>query len=501
MKKMKKIMALVLAMVMVLAMNVSVFAQDKTKNPADADNATITISNASKGVTYSVYKLFDATVTGTADGSIAYQGTIPSSLADYFEVINGADGSSNYVKLKTGVSEENLFAALKTWAAGETALISEVSDGSVLNFKGLPYGYYVVTSTQGTGAAITVTSTNPNASIHDKNTTIPVNDLKKTVNSGDKVVSIGDTITYTITFKTANYDGTDQIIKYTIADTLPDFMADVTVTSIIVDNDANTATTDDQVNITAQFSNKKIELTWAENGTSKYNNGALVTVIYTARVTDKIVAGNVESNANTVTVTPATSKGDIESKKDDSSETIKTFAAALQKTDESGNDLAGATFQVPGLTVTGSNGNYTVVSYDPTSQTTGTVMSTDDTGFLAIRGISDELPVNIIEVNAPDGYNKLTDPARLNVVQTSTTTTITTKYYENGVEVDSKTETTTTEISTNDDLVNGATRVVNRTGATLPSTGGMGTTIFYVLGAILVLGAGVVLVSRRRMEK
>ena len=41
--------------------------------------------------------------------------------------------------------------------------------------------------------------------------------------------------------------------------------------------------------------------------------------------------------------------------------------------------------------------------------------------------------------------------------------------------------------------------VIDMAGSTLLSTGGMGTTIFYVLGAILVLGAGVVLVSRRRM--
>ena len=42
--------------------------------------------------------------------------------------------------------------------------------------------------------------------------------------------------------------------------------------------------------------------------------------------------------------------------------------------------------------------------------------------------------------------------------------------------------------------------VINEKGSTLPSTGGMGTTLFYVLGAVLVLGAGVVLISRRRME-
>ena len=43
--------------------------------------------------------------------------------------------------------------------------------------------------------------------------------------------------------------------------------------------------------------------------------------------------------------------------------------------------------------------------------------------------------------------------------------------------------------------------VVNKSGSTLPETGGIGTTIFYVLGSLLVVGAGVVLITRKRMGK
>ena len=182
MKKMKKFFALLIAMVMVLGMSISVFAQEEALDPADTDNASITIMNPAKGETYELHQLFDATVDG--QGKIAYQGTIPSSLTDYFEYINAADGTSNYVKLKQGVDESALFTALETWAASADTTASAESNGDeTLAFTGLPYGYYVVTTTHKdttTGkAAITVDSTNPDAEIYDKNETKIVNEGKE----------------------------------------------------------------------------------------------------------------------------------------------------------------------------------------------------------------------------------------------------------------------------------------------------------------------------------
>ena len=128
-------------------------------------------------------------------------------------------------------------------------------------------------------------------------------------------------------------------------------------------------------------------------------------------------------------------------------------------------------------------------------------MECDDTGFLAIRGISNEAEIKITEVAAPNGYNKLTAPETLPVTKTSETTTVTTEYYDaDGNKIDEATETSITQIATNADLVSGAVTIKNQKGAELPSTGGIGTTIFYIVGAILVIGAGVVLVTRRRMN-
>ena len=217
MKRIKKLAALMMAAMMALAMGITAFAQTKPLNPADTDNATITINNAAKGETYSIYKLFDATVG--EDGKIAYQAeSIPTELEDFFEL----DKSNNVIPKKSILGDAQdgvqgtemtpeLRAALEAWAATATATNFAVSDGSALEFTGLPYGYYVMTTThksdaekpEDAKAAITVTSTQPNASIFDKNVNEP--SVTKTVEK--ESYSIGDTVKYTATFDTTNYMG------------------------------------------------------------------------------------------------------------------------------------------------------------------------------------------------------------------------------------------------------------------------------------------------------
>ena len=74
---MKKLVTLLLAMVMIFSLATTAFAQ--TVGTEAAGTGSITISNASKGETYAIYKLFDATVDG--EGAIAYTGTIPEALS------------------------------------------------------------------------------------------------------------------------------------------------------------------------------------------------------------------------------------------------------------------------------------------------------------------------------------------------------------------------------------------------------------------------------------
>ncbi|MCI6832261.1 MAG: SpaH/EbpB family LPXTG-anchored major pilin [Clostridiales bacterium] len=498
MKTLKRLSSILLAVFMVMAMAIPAFAQEVNVNNG---KASITISNAAKGETYTIYKLFDATVTGTKGGSIAYTGTIPDALSDYFTADDKGNISETAAARDNGEMSEGLKTALKTWTA--TATATAKSDGSTLNFKNLPYGYYVVTTTQG-ASAITVDSTNPTATIFDKNGTVP-SGLSKTVNKDD--VNFGDTVTYTVTFKTSNYDGNGtaakKIMSYTIEDTLPNFLSDVNVISIIVDNDGKAATTADQTNVTDQFdNNKKIVLDWYDEDDSQflYNNGATVTLTYKATVTDQAaIAG--AGNTNKVTVTWQDENDETPHKLDEKTASIYTYAIALKKVNDKGEALSGAKFELPFYVkeTADTNGAYiyagTTAGEGLTNQ-----LTTPANGEITIKGVASG-DYSITEVEAPNGYNKLTEDVTVTAEKTSATKTNTIFYIKDGTQLSNNEEGATEVTYTNDKLAATAILVINKSGAELPSTGGMGTTIFYIAGTVLVLGAGVILVTRRRMSR
>ena len=158
----------------------------------------------------------------------------------------------------------------------------------------------------------------------------------------------------------------------------------------------------------------------------------------------------------------------------DSTVEIDTYAFQVAKTD--GKDpLAGAQFELwkdgSALTFTGDgNGVYT---YSATGSVTTLDMTTNTT--ITIKGLDNSWTYTLKETKVPDGYNQAED---ITVNGSSLT----------------KVDKAIAELTLYKETV------VNQQGAVLPSTGGIGTTIFYVIGAILVIGAGVVLVTRRRMN-
>ena len=497
MKHARKLASLLLALVMVFALAATAFAQDVQ---GTGGTGSITISNAAKGETYTIYKLFDATVHVGADvTSIAYTGTVPTGLETYFS----AD-ENNYISATPDATDganmsDGLKAALKTWTENAIETAHAESDGTTLNFKGLAYGYYVVTTTQGT-QVISVDSTMPDVTIFDKNSATPTN-LNKKADVND--VSIGDTVTYTVSFKTSNYYGAGteakEIVSYTIEDTLPDFLNNVTVTSISVNNDAIR----DQTGATPQFdSNKKIVIDWYDevNKQFLYDNGATVTITYTAVVTENAAIDG-DGNTNDVTLKWTTKDSDQPVPREiKEKETIYTYAIALKKVNDKGVALSGAIFEFPFYvkSTADADGAYIYAGTEAGENLTKQITTPAD-GVIIVKGVKTD-SYTITEFKAPDGYNKLADPVTVTAVKTGGTTTSKIVYLdENGKETDETTNTTKVEVNIAK-IAATAVVVVNKAGTELPSTGGMGTTLFYVLGAVLVVGAGVLLITKKRMS-
>ena len=207
--------------------------------------------------------------------------------------------------------------------------------------------------------------------------------------------------------------------------------------------------------------------------------------------------------------------------------TVFTFALAWVKVDNKGNSLAGAEFQLPFYVkeipddqsgaATPVNGKTYV--YAGTEEGTGltNTVTTDDTGVITIKGVEQGV-YSITETKAPEGFNKMTAPFNVEAKKSGdsvTTKTETKVYLDSQGNVTDEETTTYVTYNTDKDSYNNENAsddeeksvpvyqfdpVVNLKGTELPSTGGIGTTIFYVVGAILVIGAGVILITRRRMD-
>ena len=155
----------------------------------------------------------------------------------------------------------------------------------------------------------------------------------------------------------------------------------------------------------------------------------------------------------------------------------------MNKVDENGNALKGAKFEQ-----FKQNEDSTWKSLGEQAGT-----GTDENKF-AWSGLDDGI-YKLVETKVPDGYNKLDD-------QIFTVTGTHDSESDDPKLTDLTGNVTTGTITFDKNVTNGSlsTKVENRSGSLLPSTGGIGTTIFYVVGVVLMLGAGVLLITKRRMS-
>lgn len=147
---------------------------------------------------------------------------------------------------------------------------------------------------------------------------------------------------------------------------------------------------------------------------------------------------------------------------------------------------------------TGEGGAITYEDWTTYNTTNPVILTSDDDGLFKVIGLDDGT-YKLREIQAPDGFNLL--PNDVEVVITADT--------NNGQDWSGTAAEALTDlnVTANEEPGNGqastgiaAITIANNKGATLPETGGMGTTVFYVLGGILAVGAGVLLVARRRMR-
>ena len=525
---MKKVFAAAAAIATVFGLAATTVA---TANAAD--NATLTVSTTDAkfaGKTVNAYKMFSATVSG--DGkAVSY--TLTDEWKPFFEnsTASGLTGATNenvndkandYVSKLQGEDLVAFATKASNWAqtkannitVGATATVSAGASNSkyTATFTGLDYGYYVVAVPGATLAnassqyatLVSVHSTSVTAEIKGN---LPTVDKKVQVNGTGKDATdakIGDTLTFTLTSTIPDMSAYSTY-TFNFKDTLSKGLTFGQVTSVKVEgaNSPLTVNTDYTVTTPTASNNNTLTVAMKDFKTKQQvNAGKKITVTYTATLNkDAVVggAGNVNSATIQYSNNPSTN-GTGES--EPSKVRVFTYGFTVDKYtgknyDDTATRLAGAEFTLAHKGGTAisfvkvadsatQNAVYRVAKADETGTTT---ITTPENGKVDFQGLKNG-EYTLTETEAPAGYNKLASAI--------------------GVKVDGRNDGTdntdaTVTITYNNDngsvygehASNGVIPVRNKSGVTLPGTGGMGTIAFTVIG-VLVIALGVAWTLKRK---
>ena len=481
-KTFKKLMAALLAVALLCAMAVPAFAASAN------NNGKITINKATDGETYTIYRIFDLESydKGTGEGDPGrYSYTVSQkwinagftsseAFTNYFTLEN-----SKYVKAKDSM-DAAAFAKAALAFAEEKSIVSDgtsTATGGKVEFTSLPTGYYLIDTTVGTLCALD--TTNDTIVIDDKNVQPTIEKTAK-VGTGDYAksndASIGDKVDYKVVIQ-AKKGATGYVLTDTMTKGLT-FNNDIAITD---SNNKNltsgtdytmTSTIDSITGVTT------ITVTFKQDYLNTLTTDSTdITVTYSATLNKDALVFN-GTNKNTAKLNYGNKAKTTPSETD-----TYTYMFDLVKTDSTNKLLADAKFKlydsfeggnVINLVADGDNTYRVAVNGE-----TGVEIVTNATSKITIKGLK-KGTYWLEETKAPQGYNGLT--ARVEVDLTGG---------NNVAKMDN-----TTYVPEN----NAGIHIVNNTGATLPSTGGMGTTLFYVIGGGLMVTAVVLLVTKKRME-
>ena len=456
---MKKLMAITLA-VLVLVFSMSI--------AASAAGGTINVKGASKDAQYTLYKIFDV------DGEVY---SIPSGSETAYQATAGFSGLFDVTTKegKTYAAKKGTDEAVIAWAtANKTAFVkigdtqTAATEGATVTFAPTEDGYYYIDSTSTPSKAIIYHVTD-NITINEKNGDPSWGDGGK--DSDKHSAEFGEEITYTLNYNNAlNYSDGEVVTSYKVEDTLP---AGITYK----EGSFSVKVAGSAVTVTPSVSGQNITATIPWTQLDAASIPSTIQVTYKATVTSSApIAAALVNTAKIYPITESTPDGPPE--KPERKTEVITGQITVDKTDAEGGKLSGAKFVLKNNEnkyYKLDNGVVTWVDYSAAD-----IKITNTNGSASFTGLKAGA-YTLVETEAPAGYMLPANP------QTAVTLTATTTTDTNGNTV---IETTTT--------MSKAQTIVNSKAGAMPETGGIGTTVFYVLGGLLFAGALIVLIAKKR---
>lgn len=482
MKRVKRVLALLAAFALVLAMAVPAWAASNT--------GSITVQGAVDGEIYSIYKIFDVTGydTTTAPHKITYK--VTDGWASFFKTGNpGATyvtlDSKNQISATTlDSSNAPAFAAAAiAWAKDSdhniNAAESKTANKDGVTFTNVENGYYLVDTSLGALCSLDNVTGNT-ATISEKN---KVPSVEKKVKSGDNYESsnsakIGDTVEYKTTI-TIN-GSVEKVVLHDKMDTGLTF--DETSVKVKVGG-ADVAADNYTLKKPGTESSDSctFEIEFKDSYIAGLETGTQIEVKYSATLNENAVIGTT-GNKNDTWLKYG-NNGSVTSET-----TTYSYSFDLVKTDSDGTLLAGAKFKLYAdqncaneikLVADGDNAYRAAKTGEKAVES----IETNATSALTIKGLKGTTTYYLKEIEAPKGYNELENAFEFTIASANISSNLST---------------------TSNKWVEGKStgiHIINNAGTTLPSTGGMGTTVFYVVGGGLMAVAVVLLVTKKRMEK
>lgn len=489
MKHVKKLLGLLLALTLSLTLCLPAFAASGV-----GGIGTITIDNAAKGQTYTVYRIMDLESYNTDIGAYAYRAnsdwaTWLQTKSEYIEFVDKDKNNQadlGYVKWKEGAdvvafAKEALAYAkanpdkIKPVAKKTSPVGDPTSDRVIVTFDNLPLGYYLVDTTLGTICSLN--TMNPNVTMKEKN---DVPKVEKEVQEdsdqswgSENTAEIGDTVKYrttvTIVPGAANY------ILHDVMD------EGLTLDKNSIKINGLTAGKEYTVATTGLKDECAFEITFAKTYLDSITQETEIVVTYSAVVNENAKIYTDENNNKTwlefgEKMTP--------DKTPDSTTKTYTFTFDIVKTNDKNELISGAEFK---LYDSETGGNEIPVVADGANTyrlakdgETGVAIVVNKNHYITVNGLDDNTTYWLEETKTPEGYHKLTGRVEvaLGEKQNISTTMTGTTWVEG----------------------NGGVHVVNKPGKALPSTGGMGTALFYIGGGVLVVGAAALFVLKKRKD-